>query len=83
MMMLIHVFRVCLICAGRILACTAKFEAQKRCLDANQQFLSTIVAHAGSFTANSHLLQGTSTSFKHITGEGQFPENPTSCCRAS
>jgi len=48
----------------------AKFEAQKRCVDVNQQFLSTIVAHAGSFTANSHLLQGTSTDFKFISGEG-------------
>ena len=47
-----------------------KFEAQKRCLDANQLFLSTIVAHANSFTANSHLLQGTSTQFEQVTGEG-------------
>jgi carnosine N-methyltransferase len=36
----------------------AKFQAQKRCLDANQRFLGAIVQHADSFVANSTLLQG-------------------------
>ena len=33
-----------------VLGWAAKIEAQKRCVDVNQHFLSTIVAHAGSFT---------------------------------
>mmetsp|Transcript_18237 Transcript_18237/g.59904 ORF Transcript_18237/g.59904 Transcript_18237/m.59904 type:complete len:412 (-) Transcript_18237:77-1312(-) len=48
----------------------SKFSTQKRCVDVNQQFLNTIVAHASSFTANSHLLQGAQTEFPFITGQG-------------
>uniref|UniRef100_A0A7S4KCE0 carnosine N-methyltransferase n=1 Tax=Guillardia theta TaxID=55529 RepID=A0A7S4KCE0_GUITH len=48
----------------------AKFSAQKQCIEVNQHFLNTIIAHASGFTGNSHLLQGARTEFSYISPQG-------------